>query len=845
MIKKILYILCVILITVGCNIKSQVKPIVFSLTYSSNGPDSGICPIDTNEYSSGDTVVIQGAGYPPITRKGYTFTGWNTSVDGSGTLCVQGQTVLMPRRSIVLYACWSKNTTYSITYNSNGADSGVAPQDGTFYEATQIAYICSNINLLTKANKYFTGWNTQPDASGIHYNASGTAQIIITNNLVLFAEWTSNPAYTITYNSNGADSGTIPADSTYYFSGKTASVLGNIYNLKKSNFKFNGWNTKTDGSGASYTAGQLLQINVENITLYVQWLPTYSVIYNLNGADSGEVPIDLNNYARNDTVIILSASSILKQFCSLSGWNTKADGNGLGYSQGQTFSMPTSNVILYAQWTSNPTYKITYDSNCSGYRGDIPYDNTKYQLGQTATISTNVNSLEWVYHYFTGWNTSTNGSGTSYNSTGSATLTISGNITLYAQWTSNPTYTLTYDTNTANSGVVPIDTTQYYLNQQTAVMGNNYNLGKTGCVFSNWNNKIDGTGIQYYAGSVICIYGNTRLYAQWLPTYSITYCSNEANSGAVPVDNNFYSTLNKIGVIEENTSLVKSNMDFIGWNTSADGTGTPYGENQTITMSSSLILYAQWAQNVFNYAVNVSTGTFDLTTKGYAPNNWPIDNVIVPKYYEQYTLRSIYAASDSGAGIKQFSSIVIPSSCTLKDYCFQQNINLTTVIFPNNADIKMGKQCFWQCESLTTINLPNGLLCLPEYTFYMCGLNSISIPGSVLSIDNGVFCWDTCSIILNEGLQSINQGGLGCWYGTELIIPSTVTIMAIDSFEGDSNLVSLKMLGVVPPTITYDEVSASKKLVEASCQILIPQTALVTYKNTAIWNSYSSQMVGY
>lgn len=94
----------------------------------------------------------------------------------------------------------------------------------------------------------------------------------------------SPPTYTITYNANGADSGTVPIDDGLYsIQDVPPQVLGNIGNLVRDGYTFNGWNTSPTGTGSSYSAGDSIIIGTANIILYAQWLelqrsaaPTFS-----------------------------------------------------------------------------------------------------------------------------------------------------------------------------------------------------------------------------------------------------------------------------------------------------------------------------------------------------------------------------------------------------------------------------------------------------------------------------------------------------------------------------------------------------------------------------------------
>ena len=93
--------------------------------------------------------------------------------------------------------------------------------------------------------------------------------------------------YRVTYNPNGATSGTVPTDENNpYESGSTVTVLGNTGNLAKTSHNFNGWNTAANGRGTSYAADATFNIE-RNTTLYAQWeeVPhVHSFTYEADGA---------------------------------------------------------------------------------------------------------------------------------------------------------------------------------------------------------------------------------------------------------------------------------------------------------------------------------------------------------------------------------------------------------------------------------------------------------------------------------------------------------------------------------------------------------------------------------
>ncbi|MCI7734553.1 MAG: S-layer homology domain-containing protein [Dysosmobacter sp.] len=85
----------------------------------------------------------------------------------------------------------------------------------------------------------------------------------------LVHNYISAPKYTVTYNANGATSGTAPEDTKKYEKNDTVTVLTKG-DLAKTNYVFDGWNTEADGSGDSYEANNTFKIT-EDVTLYAQW----------------------------------------------------------------------------------------------------------------------------------------------------------------------------------------------------------------------------------------------------------------------------------------------------------------------------------------------------------------------------------------------------------------------------------------------------------------------------------------------------------------------------------------------------------------------------------------------
>ncbi|MCD6396121.1 MAG: SUMF1/EgtB/PvdO family nonheme iron enzyme [Spirochaetaceae bacterium] len=83
-------------------------------------------------------------------------------------------------------------------------------------------------------------------------------------------------------------------------------------------------------------------------------IPTYTVSYDANGATGGSIPVDSNRYVSGSTFTMLgNMGNLAKAEQTFAGWNTQSNRNGTAYAPGQTLTISTNNVILYAQWLSD------------------------------------------------------------------------------------------------------------------------------------------------------------------------------------------------------------------------------------------------------------------------------------------------------------------------------------------------------------------------------------------------------------------------------------------------------------------------------------------------------------
>jgi len=366
----------------------------YTVTYSGNGSTGGTVPVDSGKYALGQTVsVLPNTGN--LVQSGLTFAGWNTQADGSGTAYAPEATFAMGSVNVTLYASWNPVSSFTVTYNGNGSTGGTVPTDTNTYLTGQTVTVLGNSGALVKSGFAFAGWNTMADGTGITF-ASGQTFSVGSVNINLYAAWTTSPTYTVSYNGNGSSGGGVPTDPNTYTQGQIVKVLGNSHGLVKAGFTFAGWNTAAAGTGTPYAAGADFPIGSANTVLYAMWTanPTFTVTYAVatGSTSTGAVPVDPNRYQQGSSVAVQgNPGNLAQNGYFFSGWNTKEDGSGTPYAQGQTFTMGSADLVLYANWLQKG-YWGTYYSVIPDSHGNNPFPYIQL-LSPNNTYSTQFESL--------------------------------------------------------------------------------------------------------------------------------------------------------------------------------------------------------------------------------------------------------------------------------------------------------------------------------------------------------------------------------------------------------------------------------------------------------------------
>jgi len=527
------------------------KPsVAYTVTFNANGAIG--TPPEEQTVNAGTVIILPDKG--GMTSTGNIFVGWNESASGGGTTYSVGASITV-KRDMVFYAQWLDGSTpqYTVTFNANGATSGLAPASQTVYRGISITV--PGQGTLSFSGKTFGGWNTQSNGGGTNYTFGAT--FTVTENVTLYAKWniSSSPitqTYTVTFNANGATSGTAPASVTVDSGSNITLPSGS--GLTKTGYTFGGWNTNGSSTGINYNAGSSFTVD-GNVTLYAKWniisspiTQTYTVTFDANGVTSGTAPASVTVDSGSD-ITLPSGSGLTKTGYTFGGWNTNGSGTGINYNAGSSFTVD-GNVTLYAKWNiiSSPitqTYTVTFNSN-GATSGTVPTSVT-VNSGSNITLPSG-SGLTKDGYVFGGWNTNSSGTGTNYNA--SSSFTVNSNVTLYAKWTTFieiemvqiPGGSFQMGSNSGNSYEKPVHTvtlSSFYMGkyevtqeQWTAVMGNNPSNFKSSPASGEVQNKRPVERVSWYNALVFC---NKLSMREGLnPAYKISGNIDPASWGTVP-----------------------------------------------------------------------------------------------------------------------------------------------------------------------------------------------------------------------------------------------------------------------------------------------------------------------
>ena len=605
---------------------------------------------------------------PTPTREGYTFLGWYDSANKKVEL------TKMPAKSLELTAKWEENE-YTIIFNSNDGSGTMSNMDMVYDQIKNLTAVG-----YSKVGYSFAGWNTEADGSGKSYTDRQEVKNLLSEDgasITLYAQWKADDTtkYYVnhyTYNLDGVtytlvkelelegtsdsevtiDSLTLegfisPESRVVKIKADGSLVVDVFYQRKEYKIQFTGLNPDTnekistieksikyEGSLSSFPE----EFNIKNYSLV--WKCDENIVTSSTKVTSDMILVA--NYTRIQKSLVVYSDGVEVEIITdvpAGSYIVEALINYEIDKTGYTFSgwyldsqftdkltnediMPEdSNIQIYAKWDEN-SYTLNFVTD--GANETVNSKTLTYEEEYTLV------NLSKTGYVFTGWNSKADGSGTSYGKTATISkLSVKDNdsVTLYAQYTPI-SYSLVFN---ANGGIGSMSTIKMTYDKAYNLTPVNYSM--TGYTFKGWNTEADGSGKSYTDGQEVKNLlsedgASITLYAQWDEnSYTLNFVTDGSNE-----------TVNSeiLSYDEEYTlpSLSKEGHTFLGWNTKADGSGTLYGKNATISQLTdkdniAVTLYAQWSTNSYTITFNSNGGnTVDPITGNY---NSSITSPVAPE----------------------------------------------------------------------------------------------------------------------------------------------------------------------------------------------------------------------
>ena len=618
-----------------------------SITFNANGTGvTGLPSTITVDYNAATSIPSSAP-----TRTNFTFKGWNTAANGSGTSYTAGQSIAHLTTNLPLYAQWEAYPV--VTYNANsgtGAPSADTVAPGVYNIKTGTP---------TRTGYVFGGWTPTQNstANGLYsYNAtiSGSQRSMnVTSNVTLYALW--NPV--VTYSAGTKPSGAkdeianMPSTTTYTVAYNGTHTVLTTPTPTLTGYTFGGW--------AKSTAATTKVTSLTNVTAPVTLVPiwTEKSIYAVQFFDQATATTDGTAYNTQNNLKWTGAVTVptapTKVGYTFGGWYLQKDNQGSG--TGTVFAsaggviatgLGTFNGIwaaeaagnradtlkIYAKWTEKTKVSVTLNPNGGSYgtAGTGVTTISNILNGATYTIPTNVDNPTRPGYNFKEWNTNSSGTGTAYHA-GNTTPGLTSNLTLYAIWTGAPvTFTfepgattgITYKKGSASN---PHTATANYGAKLTADAGDTV-YTRTGYTFKNWSytNAAGGTStvatatasgqadvsnftISWSGNSFDgTLKGTATLTAMWDPfTFRISW---DKNGGNPTTTTSGHKSTDMVSIPTATSAIpTRPGYTFTGWNTAANGSGKVVDNSKTIentwslaglANNATLTAYAQWKENI-------------------------------------------------------------------------------------------------------------------------------------------------------------------------------------------------------------------------------------------------------
>jgi uncharacterized repeat protein (TIGR02543 family) len=245
----------------------------YTVTYNGNGSTGGAVPAAPTNYPGGVQVTI--LGQASLTRPGYSFLGWNTAADGTGSVYQPTSSVVI-NSDITLYAQWAPGTVIK----DCGAFTGDSGTTNIELSGGRTVYRDTANNTITITIPTFYSNNGAPYGIGngpIDNTHSGNLKSSYATATIsqVLGVYQIDTTYTAAYTGGTyTQTSTLSLGSTYWPTGETISTVSIPAPNNPATFQFDpsGTNISVGGGcfgGASVSSGVTTQNSV--ISFYINF----------------------------------------------------------------------------------------------------------------------------------------------------------------------------------------------------------------------------------------------------------------------------------------------------------------------------------------------------------------------------------------------------------------------------------------------------------------------------------------------------------------------------------------------------------------------------------------------
>ena len=562
----------------NCGAAATATGLVYVITYDANSATGGTTPNNSTVSITGGTLTLA-SNTGSLVRTNFTFGGWNTAANGSGTTYAVGATTFVPSGDTTLYAQWNS----TITYNGNGQTSltSTVPAATTAKGTGPITTLAVS-GTMARTGFSFTGWNTQADGLGTSY-ASGLTNYQSSGNVTLYARWTA----TITYNTNGALGS--PATSSSNSAPRTSDQIVNsispialssfptVGTMVKPGFTFGGWNTAANGTGTNYTPSTpaaYMRFKASDFDDATNaWADSSGNNRHIPGTP---VTSTSGNVRGNPTLVDATGNGASANFKAVKGDGSGSELDGIVIGNEALASYTFCHVARYAGSTRGRIFAGLTGNWLSGYwAGNAGVAHPEGWI----TSSAGATDTNWRVMCHTGGATS------GFRSNGVVRTTVTNNTNgLPANITINQ----------QGSRTAPGDQSDWEV-AEFVIYSGILNTFQIEAIEDSLKTTYGITGYTAPSPAASAVTfnptGNTTLYARWLPNaYNLTFDTSTVTSGVMT--NQWFSAGTTFNLPAN--AFARPGYTFKNWNTAANGSGTTYTNSQSVTLFASLTLYPQW-----------------------------------------------------------------------------------------------------------------------------------------------------------------------------------------------------------------------------------------------------------